>query len=92
MCEHCPEALFRAILMAARFCMGDAVHRHPPVFGLGSNTCIQDAYNLAWKVAMVTKGKASPDLLETYNNERQPIGHWLVKWSNELLRNQGWSP
>ncbi|KIW67551.1 hypothetical protein PV04_06795 [Phialophora macrospora] len=69
------------------FCLGDAVHRHPPVFGLGSNTCIQDAYNLAWKVAMAVRGKASPALLETYNAERQPVGQDLVKWSNELLRN-----
>lgn len=38
------------------FCLGDAVHRHPPSNGLGSNTCVQDAYNLAWKVAYVMKG------------------------------------
>lgn len=38
------------------FCLGDAVHRHPPANGLGSNTCVQDAYNLAWKVAYVLKG------------------------------------
>ncbi|KIW31516.1 uncharacterized protein PV07_03161 [Cladophialophora immunda] len=69
------------------FCLGDAVHRHPPIFGLGSNTCIQDAYNLAWKAALVLQGKASPALLDTYNVERQPVGQDLVKWSNELLRN-----
>jgi 2-polyprenyl-6-methoxyphenol hydroxylase-like FAD-dependent oxidoreductase len=39
------------------FCLGDAVHRHPPSNGLGSNTCVQDAYNLAWKVAYVLQGK-----------------------------------
>lgn len=39
------------------FCLGDAVHRHPPNHGLGSNTCIQDAHNLAWKVSLVEKGK-----------------------------------
>ena len=37
-------------------CMGDAVHRHPPSNGLGSNTSIQDAFNLAWKLAMVLQG------------------------------------
>jgi 2-polyprenyl-6-methoxyphenol hydroxylase-like FAD-dependent oxidoreductase len=37
-------------------CLGDAVHRHPPNHGLGSNTCIQDAHNLAWKIAHVAKG------------------------------------
>ena len=44
------------------FCMGDAVHRHPPSNGLGSNTSIQDAFNLAWKLAMVLKGQAGPEL------------------------------
>ncbi len=76
------------ILISLSFCVGDAVHRHPPIFGLGSNTCIQDAYNLAWKIAMVVKEKASAALLETFDAERQPVGQDLVKWSNELLRNQ----
>ena len=40
------------------FCGGDAVHRHPPSSGLGSNTCMQDAFNLAWKLAYVVKGYA----------------------------------
>jgi 2-polyprenyl-6-methoxyphenol hydroxylase-like FAD-dependent oxidoreductase len=39
------------------YCLGDAVHRHPPNHGLGSNTSIQDAHNLAWKVAYVDKGR-----------------------------------
>lgn len=46
-----------ALTTRDRFCLGDAVHRHPPMNGLGSNTCIQDAANLAWKVALVEKGK-----------------------------------
>jgi 2-polyprenyl-6-methoxyphenol hydroxylase-like FAD-dependent oxidoreductase len=41
------------------FGMGDAVHRHPPSNGLGSNTCIQDAFNLSWKLAYVLKGMHS---------------------------------
>jgi 2,4-dichlorophenol 6-monooxygenase len=44
------------------FCMGDAVHRHPPTNGLGSNTCVQDAFNLTWKLALVLQGKAGPAL------------------------------
>ena len=44
------------MLMKLSFCLGDAVHRHPPMNGLGSNTCIQDAFNLAWKIAYVEKG------------------------------------
>ncbi|KIX98404.1 uncharacterized protein Z520_05705 [Fonsecaea multimorphosa CBS 102226] len=61
------------------FCLGDAVHRHPPSNGLGSNTCIQDAYNLAWKIAYVLKGLAGPELLESYEQERQPVGEAIVE-------------
>ncbi|KAH7085979.1 FAD binding domain-containing protein, partial [Paraphoma chrysanthemicola] len=68
------------------FCLGDAVHRHPPMLGLGSNTGIQDAFNLAWKVAMVEKKLAHPSLLSTYTTERQPIAAQLVTESNNILR------
>ncbi|KAL2000629.1 hypothetical protein VTN02DRAFT_2844 [Thermoascus thermophilus] len=68
------------------FCLGDAVHRHPPMNGLGSNTCIQDAYNLAWKIAYVMKGLASPSLLETYSIERQPVGHGVISRANQAFR------
>ncbi|MGA5538002.1 FAD-dependent monooxygenase [Mycolicibacterium nivoides] len=57
---------------------GDAAHRHPPANGLGSNTSIQDAYNLAWKLAAVLRGKADPTLLDTYNDERQPVGRQVI--------------
>jgi 2,4-dichlorophenol 6-monooxygenase len=67
------------------FCMGDAVHRHPPSNGLGSNTSIQDAYNLAWKLALVLKGAASPSLLETYDVERSPIARQIVKRANQSI-------
>ncbi|KAF5680177.1 phenol 2-monooxygenase [Fusarium circinatum] len=68
------------------FLLGDAAHRHPPNFGLGSNTCIQDAYNLAWKVAYVSKGWAGPGLLASYSQERQPVGADLVRESNNQIR------
>ncbi|KAJ3579713.1 hypothetical protein NPX13_g849 [Xylaria arbuscula] len=68
------------------FCLGDAVHRHPPFNGLGSNTCIQDAYNLAWKIAYVKKGLASPSLLASYGVERQPVGKAIVKRANDTGR------
>ncbi len=60
------------------FCMGDAVHRHTPMGGLGLNTSVQDAYNLCWKIAMVLKGQAKPKLLESYDSERSPIAKQLV--------------
>src|SRR6266568_1212896 len=69
------------------FCMGDAVHRHPPSNGLGSNTSIQDAYNLAWKLALVLKGAAGPGLLDTYTAERAPVGRQIVDRAN-LSRDQ----
>ncbi|KAI3395637.1 hypothetical protein diail_1002 [Diaporthe ilicicola] len=64
------------------FILGDAAHRHPPAFGLGSNTCIQDAYNLGWKVAYVEKGLAGKGLLDSYDAERQPVGAKVVKDAN----------
>ncbi|MFD9001466.1 FAD-dependent oxidoreductase [Streptomyces sp. NPDC059582] len=68
------------------FCAGDAVHRHPPSNGLGSNTSVQDAYNLAWKIAAVLKGHAGPDLLETYTTERAPVAERIVKRANKSSR------
>jgi len=69
------------------FCAGDAVHRHPPSNGLGSNTSIQDSYNLAWKLAMVLRGQAGPGLLDSYTAERAPIGRQIVDRAN-LSRDQ----
>jgi 2,4-dichlorophenol 6-monooxygenase len=65
------------------FCGGDAVHRHPPSSGLGSNTSIQDAFNLAWKLAYVVRGWAGPGLLETYSDERAPVGEQVVARANQ---------
>jgi 2,4-dichlorophenol 6-monooxygenase len=56
------------------FCMGDAVHRHPPTNGLGLNLSIADAYNLAWKLALTLDGRAGPALLGSFSDERQPVG------------------
>ena len=71
------------------FCMGDACHRHPPSNGLGSNTSIQDAYNLAWKLALVLQGKAAPSLLDSYNDERAPIGRQIVTRANQSIAEFG---
>ncbi|KAE8420791.1 FAD binding domain-containing protein [Aspergillus pseudocaelatus] len=60
-------------------CIGDAVHRHPPINGLGSNTCLSDAFNIAWKIAYVLKGIAKPALLETLTAERKPVGDAIVR-------------
>jgi 2,4-dichlorophenol 6-monooxygenase len=67
------------------YCMGDACHRHPPSNGLGSNTSIQDAYNLCWKLALVLQGKAAPTLLDSYEDERAPIGKQIVLRANKSI-------
>jgi 2,4-dichlorophenol 6-monooxygenase len=71
------------------FCAGDAVHRHPPTNGLGSNTSIQDSYNLAWKLAHVIKGTAGPALLESYDAERGPIARQIVERANQSIADTG---
>ena len=68
------------------FIAGDAAHRHPPSHGLGSNTSIQDSYNLAWKIAMVLKGHAGDELLETYSVERAPVAKQIVTRANDSGR------
>lgn len=60
------------------FLAGDAAHRHSPANGLGSNTSVQDSYNLAWKLALVLSGRADDSLLDTYSDERQPVGRQVV--------------
>ena len=67
------------------FIMGDAAHRHPPSNGLGSNTSIQDAFNLSWKLAAVLKGQAGDALLDSYSVERAPIAKQIVTRANQSI-------
>jgi 2,4-dichlorophenol 6-monooxygenase len=67
------------------FIMGDAAHRHPPSNGLGSNTSIQDGFNLAWKLAAVVKGQAGMKLLDSYSVERAPIAKQIVTRANQSI-------
>jgi len=61
------------------FLAGDAAHVMPPTGGFGGNTGVADAYNLAWKLAYVTQGRAGPGLLDTYTAERRPISELTVE-------------
>jgi 2-polyprenyl-6-methoxyphenol hydroxylase-like FAD-dependent oxidoreductase len=61
------------------FLAGDAAHLMPPNGGFGGNTGIHDGHNLAWKLALVLKGIASPRLLTTYETERRPVGKFTVE-------------
>ncbi|MFE3326062.1 FAD-dependent monooxygenase [Streptomyces sp. NPDC059176] len=60
------------------FVAGDAAHIHPPTGAQGMNTGIQDAYNLAWKLALTLTGDAHPRLLDSYDAERRPVGEEVV--------------
>jgi 2-polyprenyl-6-methoxyphenol hydroxylase-like FAD-dependent oxidoreductase len=64
------------------FLAGDAAHVHSPAGGQGMNTGMQDAFNLAWKLALVIGGSARPALLDSYSPERTAVG-------NRVLRNAG---
>lgn len=58
---------------------GNAAHRHPPTGGLGLNTAVQDAHNLAWKLDAVLSGQATDALLDSYETERRPVGEFNVR-------------
>ncbi|WP_308286164.1 FAD-dependent oxidoreductase [Actinomycetospora soli] len=63
---------------------GDAAHIHSPAGAQGMNTGIQDAANLAWKLALVARGAAAPRLLDTYHDERHPVGAEVVRTTTRL--------
>ncbi len=65
---------------------GDAAHIHSPAGGQGMNTGIQDASNLAWKIALIQSGAAGPSLMETYQQERHPIGAAVLKTTGRMLK------
>jgi len=67
------------------FVAGDAAHIHTPAGGQGMNTGIQDAYNLAWKIAGVLKGFAAERLLDTYNEERLPNAERLLQTTDRMF-------
>ncbi|KAJ5783017.1 FAD-binding monooxygenase [Penicillium paradoxum] len=64
---------YRSKIQPQAFLLGDAAHAFPPTGGLGVNTGIADAQNLAWKINAVEKGWAGEQLLDTYNDERRPV-------------------
>ncbi|MGX7668960.1 FAD-dependent monooxygenase [Flavobacterium pedocola] len=67
------------------FLAGDSAHIHSPAGGQGMNTGLQDAYNLAWKLAFVLKGFAKDSILETYNEERLPFAKWLMSFTDRAF-------
>ena len=91
---HAPRWLARFRLhhrLAARyragpvFLAGDAAHIHSPAGGQGMNTGLQDAANLAWKLALVVQGRAPERLLDSYDAERRPVGRRLLRTTDRLF-------
>lgn len=68
------------------FLAGDAAHIHSPAGGQGMNTGIQDAYNLAWKLALAVRGLAARGLLDSYDAERRPVGAQVLAQTGRMLR------
>jgi putative polyketide hydroxylase len=61
------------------FLSGDAAHEMPPTGGFGLNTGVQDVHNLTWKIAAVLRGNADEKLLDSYHDERQPLGQVITQ-------------
>jgi 2-polyprenyl-6-methoxyphenol hydroxylase-like FAD-dependent oxidoreductase len=81
--HHKAAARFRE---GAVFLAGDAAHVHSPAGGQGMNTGIQDAANLAWKLALVLRGQAPGSLLDSYERERRPVAREVVSTTHRLTR------
>jgi 2-polyprenyl-6-methoxyphenol hydroxylase-like FAD-dependent oxidoreductase len=68
------------------FLAGDAAHVHSPAGGMGMNTGLQDAANLGWKLAAAVAGRGGERLLDSYQDERHPVGRMVLRMSGGLLR------
>jgi len=68
------------------FLLGDAAHIHSPVGAQGMNTGLQDAHNLAWKLALAVQGQATPALLDSYEAERLPVARRLLATTDRAFR------
>jgi hypothetical protein len=68
------------------FLAGDAAHIHSPAGGQGLNAGMQDAYNLAWKLALAANGVSAPQLLESYESERKPIVRQVIRGTDLMTR------
>ena len=68
------------------FLAGDAAHIHSPAGGQGMNTGMQDAFNLAWKLALVVRGICPPQLLASYDEERSPVASDVLNLTDRITR------
>lgn len=83
---HNDERQVPAYRQGRVFLAGDAAHVHSPAGGLGMNTGLQDAANLGWKLARCVRGPIDEALLDSYHQERHPVGRDVVRLSGGILR------
>jgi 2-polyprenyl-6-methoxyphenol hydroxylase-like FAD-dependent oxidoreductase len=83
---HSEERQVERYRVGRVFLAGDAAHVHSPAGGMGMNTGLQDAANLGWKLAAAVHGRGGDRLLDTYHNERHPVGRMVLRISGGLLR------
>ncbi len=83
---HINERKVQSYRKGRVFLCGDAAHVHSPAGGQGMNTGMQDAFNLAWKLAMVWHGHASSALLDSYSPERSAIGEQVLQNAGNLTK------
>ena len=83
---HLHHRLAQRYRVGRVFLAGDAAHIHSPAGGQGMNTGIQDAHNLGWKLALVARGIARPELLDTYEAERRPVAKELLQGTDLATR------
>ena len=81
--------LVRQLRSRRVFLAGDAAHIHSPAGGQGMNTGIQDAVNLAWKLALVCHGRSDPSLLDSYQAERYPVERSVLRQTDLVFRIAG---
>jgi 2-polyprenyl-6-methoxyphenol hydroxylase-like FAD-dependent oxidoreductase len=83
---HSQQKYARNIRISNCFLAGDSAHVNTPVGAQGMNTGLQDAHNLAWKMAFVLKKKAKPELLDSYSTERLGISKGFARYADAIFR------
>jgi 2-polyprenyl-6-methoxyphenol hydroxylase-like FAD-dependent oxidoreductase len=83
---HSPSRQIPATAVGCVFFLGDSAHSHSPAGGQGMNTGMQDAVNVAWKLAMVLQCAAPEDLLNTVNTERHVVGAYVQRQTDRMLK------
>jgi 2-polyprenyl-6-methoxyphenol hydroxylase-like FAD-dependent oxidoreductase len=83
---HISHRKVRQFRLLRVFLAGDAAHIHSPAGGQGMNTGIQDAFNLAWKLALVVRGRAPTQLLASYHVERDPVASDVLNLTDRITR------